>query len=613
MKDEDYLDQILSVPNLFLAQISSNGEKIGFSWKNIHSNMDVFYIDLKNKTLPLALTNTPEYTRMLDFFPKSNSVIVCEDKSSNERERLYKINIDEPNKMIPLTEENPEYFLRWGGIHPNEKWIFYSINYDFAKKVEIEPFWIYRHNLETDERISIAQPKKSSWVDLNINRYGNAAIYSRKDLHPKGSQIWLVDIEGNEDREILNFGDKARVEALWLPDSEKIAFITDSKGKEIQKYYSFGFYDSLKEEIEWIFDDPKMNIETFSVPIIGNHLLIHEIERASVRTTIISLESMKKEIIQLKQGNLIPKFPLSKNEWIGLYYSSQQPIDLVKFNTNDITPSNFTSLINVWDRVKLSKEDFTQAVDFDWNGKDGLPIHGWLYKPKNFNGRTIIYVHGGPSAHSKDAINEQIQYYVQRGFLVLDPNYRGSTGYGYEFEDAIRTLGWGSDEQEDILAGIEALIEKGLASKEKIGITGTSYGGYSSWFAITKAPKRLVAASVPICGMTDLVIDYETTRPDLKPLSEQMLGGSPTEVPEIYFERSPINYIQNIKGSLLIVQGIQDPNVTTKNVEAVKEKLCEYEINYDLLEFEDEGHGIVRRSNQKVLFKRIADFFETYL
>jgi dipeptidyl aminopeptidase/acylaminoacyl peptidase len=154
----------------------------------------------------------------------------------------------------------------------------------------------------------------------------------------------------------------------------------------------------------------------------------------------------------------------------------------------------------------------------------------------------------------------------------------------------------------------QALIEQGIAEKGKIGITGVSYGGYSSWYAITKAPD-LISAAAPICGMTDLIVDYETTRPDLRPYSEEMMGGSPEEVPDRYYERSPINFVHQIKGKLMIVQGAQDPNVTPKNVEMVKKRLDKAGVKYDLLIFEDEGHGIVKTKNQRILFQKIAEFF----
>jgi dipeptidyl aminopeptidase/acylaminoacyl peptidase len=219
-------------------------------------------------------------------------------------------------------------------------------------------------------------------------------------------------------------------------------------------------------------------------------------------------------------------------------------------------------------------------------------------------------VHGGPTYHSRDMLNPQIQFLVKKGFLVLDPNYRGSTGYGLTFREAILEDGWGGREQEDIRSGIEALIASGNAHQGKIGITGTSYGGYSSWWAITHYPVETIAAAAPICGMTDLVVDYETTRPDLRPYSEEIIGGSPSQVPERYYQRSPIHFIENIRGKLLIVQGAQDPNVTPKNVDDVVKRLNQAGIPYHVLTFEDEGHGISKTVNQSELFLRLASFFE---
>ena len=110
--------------------------------------------------------------------------------------------------------------------------------------------------------------------------------------------------------------------------------------------------------------------------------------------------------------------------------------------------------------------------------------------------------------------------------------------------------------------------------------------------------------------MTDLVVDWETTRPDLRPYSEEMMGGSPKQVPERYRERSPLHFVDQIEGRLLIVQGLRDPNVTPENVRVVCEALDEQGIEYELLAFEDEGHGIHRPKNHRLLYPRLARFFE---
>ena len=107
--------------------------------------------------------------------------------------------------------------------------------------------------------------------------------------------------------------------------------------------------------------------------------------------------------------------------------------------------------------------------------------------------------------------------------------------------------------------------------------------------------------------MTDLVVDYETTR--LVRLSEEMMGGSPTQVPARYYERSPVHFVDNIKGNLLMVQGLQDPNITPENVRTIKQALDASGIEYQLLAFENEGHGIDRPENLKILYTRLVEFF----
>jgi len=607
-RKSSFLEALLTIPAIRGPKISRDSKFIAYTWENVHPNLDVFLVPTNGSARSLALTKTPEATFIVDFAPDSRSVIVGEDKSRNERVRLFEVKIDEPKQLISLTEEDPPFFIHGGSLHPNKKWLVYGANYDVETKREIEPTWVYRQDLENGERIVLAKPKKPTWLYPKLNKQGTYVLYNRKELHPKGNQYWLVDIEGKEDREILNFGPKAKVQAVWLPDGRKIGFITQTKDGKAQKYYSLGIYEIEKEEINWLIDDPHRNIEDIYSPVNSHHLVVLEYQKARVKPSIIGLTNLEEKFLPKLEGSLIPIGPVTDKEWVCLYYSSTQPDEIVRFDINNVQISHLQSLTHVWEQTIVKREDLTPAEDFEWKAKDGLKIHGWLYRSKPASKKAIIYVHGGPTAHSEDTINPQIQYFVSRGFNVLAPNYRGSTGYGVEFEDLIRVNGWGSDEQGDIWAGVKALIERGIAEKGKVGITGTSYGGYSSWYALTKAPE-LISATVPICGMTDLVVDYETTRPDLRPYSEEMLGGSPKEMPNRYYERSPINFVHQIKGKLLIVQGARDPNVTPKNVEEVRKRLDKAGVKYDLLIFEDEGHGVVKTKNQRILYKKIADFF----
>lgn len=612
MKDE-FLDNLFSIPLIHKVIISPNGKDIVFEWQNIHKNVEIYYLPSDGSSAPIPLTETNEITRCRSFYPISRSVIVAEDRNGNEQYQLFRVDLEKPKKMIPITAENPPYFIRGGEFHPNERWLVFGANYSFEKAKEIEPTHVFRQDIQKGEIICLARPTKATWLVPKLSKNGNYILYNRKEYHPKGHQLWLVDIEGKEDRELLNFGKQARVDGYWLHDSERLVFITDTKTDEMQNYYSVGIYDMQTEEIEWIIDDSSRNVESIYVPYYGDYIIAREYKKGNLQNSIIDLTDMSETKIPRINGNLAVLAPHDNKSWIGAYYSSTQPADLVYFSLDDINVEKFKSLTNVWSKTNLKKTDLTRAMDFDWKSEDNLDIHGWLYRPKKSNGKTIIFVHGGPTQHSIDYITPEIQYYAYCGFTVLDPNYRGSTGYGVDFENAIRKNGWGTDEQTDIWKGIESLIEQGFAEEERVGITGTSYGGYSAWIGITKAPLRLIAAAVPVCGMTDLVLDYQKTRPDIRRSAEQMLGGSPDEVPEIYYDRSPLNFIQNIKGKLLIIQGANDPNVTIENVIAVEKKLKEHKIEYEKFIFEDEGHGIVRTKNKKLLAKLASDFFDKSL
>jgi dipeptidyl aminopeptidase/acylaminoacyl peptidase len=473
-----------------------------------------------------------------------------------------------------------------------------------ATGAEIEPNWVSRHDLATGERLVLARPEKANWGHPRLSPTGEQILYMRMDRHPAGAQFWLVGINGEDDREVLNFGADVKCEASWFPDGQRAVVLADTP-----THTRLGIWSLASGAIRWLIDDPERNIEHAFMPRNGDNIVVIEVRGGRNHPSLLDPESGTEWPFPTVSGNLTPLAPAANGEWVARYSSSQQPADLVRFPLTDCRPEAFTSLARIWERTPLRRDDFAPAEDFRWHSTDGLEVQGWLYRPPGTARGTIVYVHGGPTAHSLDQINASIQYFVQQGYVVLDPNYRGSTGFGLAFREAIKDDGWGGHEQDDIRTGIEALLRAGIAQPGRVGITGTAYGGYSSWCGITRWSPAVLAAAAPICGMTDLVVDYETTRPDLRPYSEEMLGGTPTQVPDRYRERSPLHFVGQIRGKLLIVQGGQDPNVTPENVRAVRAALDAADIAYDLLVFLDEGHGISRPKNQRVLFARLTDFF----
>jgi dipeptidyl aminopeptidase/acylaminoacyl peptidase len=600
-----YLDALLALPSLYGAQISPDGAWAAWTWMNAGPTTDVYAAPTDGSAAPIKLTNTPENAQLVDWAPDSRAVLIEQDHEGDERAQIFRVDLDRPGVMQPLTEPSPNYFLRSVQLHPNGRWLIYFANVDFETGQEIEQAWIYRHDLETGERRVLARPQQNGAGGAQLNEQGTHILYFRQDRQPGGYQVWLVDIEGQGDREVLSAGDSAKIFASWLPDGRRVLALA-----EAGTHRRLGVWDRVTGATRWLIDDRARNLEDAFVPRGSDApvAVVAEVRNARVHCSLFDLDSGAETPLPNVPGNLTPLRALGAGEWTGEYYRANQPTDIMRFNIADPRPETFTSLTRVWERISIPPEALVPAEDFRWTSIDSLEIQGWLYRAAEPKG-TIVHIHGGPTWLAEDRIDPEIQYYVSQGFHVLAPNYRGSTGFGLAFQEAIKQDGWGGREQDDIRTGIAALIAAGIAEAGKVAVTGTSYGGYSSWCAITRCPPELVAAAAPICGMTDLVIDYETTRPDLRPYSAAMLGGRPDQVPERYHQRSPINFVQSIKGRLLIVQGLRDPNVTPENVRAVSQALQQARVEYQTLVFEDEGHGISRPKNQKLLFERLAQFF----
>ena len=621
MTDKDFLHQLMTLPTVLYARLSPDRRWVAFTWYRKHDNIDVFLAPADGSAPPIPLTHTPEATELMSWTPDSQAVIVSEDHDGDEFTRLFRVEIAQPGVMQPLTEDRPPYFMHGGMLHPDRRTLFYGANYDFTSGQAIEPTWVYRHDLITGERIPLAKPRVSNYILPELNKAGTHLLYSRRDRHAAGRQYWLVDVQGEQDREILNFGDQVKVFADWHPDSEQVVFMSESTGEGAQEHFSLGVYHVPSGSVRWLVDDASRTIESEWVTPDGL-VVVDEMSQARHLATCIDLnrsaagqdEAPAAEIpFPRLTGNLLPVGRAVDGGWLGLFYSATSPVELVRFTMQAGSAQDLVSLTRVWEQTSLRPEQLTAAEDFRWRSVDGVEIQGWLYRASPNPRRAIVYVHGGPTWHSEERLNPQLQYYVNRGFNVLDVNYRGSTGFGLKFRNSIKEDGWGGREQADIASGAQALIQAGLADPGRIGVTGTSFGGYSAWFLITHYPPEVIAAAAPICGMTDLVVDYETTRPDLRPYSEEMLGGRPDQVPQRYYERSPIHFVQDISGKLTIIQGALDPNVTPANVREVRQCLDAHHIPYELLVFDDEGHGIIKPANQEKLYPALADFFERAL
>lgn len=602
MAPQVFIDAILALPTPGRMLLSPDGRHVAWSWYRLAPAADIYVASSDGSAPPRRLTATANDTHLVSWAPDSASLVVAEDVGGDEHEQLFRLTLD--GARTPLTEPAPPFFPRGGEIDASGRHLVFAANLDPATGAIIEPSWIIRQDLATGERVAIARPVKPNAALPRLDRAGTRVLYTRRDLDPAGTQVWLAALDGSEDREILNFGASVKTSASWLPDSRRLLILS-----ERPTHKRLGVYDIATGRLDWLVDDANRAIETAYVPLGSDRIVAIETREARSVALLIDPATGALEEIGTAENTLLPLGPAADGAWIGRLYGARQPDTLVRFARTGEQAKILGDLALSAAGAPLPPEPLRPAEDVRWHSSDGLEIQGWLYRPSGTSQGLIVQVHGGPTAHSEAAVSAFIQSCCAAGFSVLDPNYRGSTGFGVSFREAIRKTGWGGLEQDDIRTGIEAMIARGIAEPGRIGITGTSYGGYSSWCAITRWPREIVAAAAPICGMTDLVVDYETTRPDIRPYSEEMMGGSPSAVPERYYERSPLHFVDRIQGRLLIVQGANDPNVTPENLRVVEAALQRAGIPYETLVFADEGHGVRKPKNLRVLYSRLIDFF----
>jgi dipeptidyl aminopeptidase/acylaminoacyl peptidase len=599
MDDAAFLEALIRLPHIWWSDVSPDARWVAWSAKH-YGPCDVFAAPVDGSQPPMLLTDTAESTMLSSWTPDSAGVIVYQDHEGDNRSELFRVDLERPLEMQRLTEPSPNYYTTGGQLHPNGRWLVYAADLDDATGAEIEQMCLYRHDLATGGRSVLARPNTAHWIIPLLNDQGTHVLYERAEPDPAGQQVWLVDIDGREDREIVRAGGRLKAWASWFPDGRRVLVRAETETHERVGVWSFD------GGLRWLIDDPSRNIESAYVPRGSHRAVVIERHDTYPIASLLDVETGREEPFPDRRPALRPLARAADGHWLALTHDSQQPDELVRVTADGTIVA---SVSRPHELTPLRRDDFVRAEDVRWRSVDGLPVQGWLYRARGEATGTVVDVHGGPTAHDPDEVDGFAQYLSHRGFNVLKPNYRGSTGFGLAFKQAIKADGWGGREQDDVRTGIEALLDRGIAVPGRVGVTGLSYGGYSAWCAITRWPPEIVAAAAPICGMTDLVVDYESTMPMLRPYGEEMMGGTPESAPQRYFERSPVNFVGNIRGRLLIVQGMNDPNVTPENVRAVTSALDRAGVAYEMLTFDDEGHGVWREKNLKVLWLRLAEFF----
>ena len=269
-------------------------------------------------------------------------------------------------------------------------------------------------------------------------------------------------------------------------------------------------------------------------------------------------------------------------------------------------------------REKLNRSYLAPMKPVSYPSSDGLPIPAYLTLPKGVEAKglpAIILPHGGPWARDSWGYNGFAQFLANRGYAVLEPNFRGSTGYGKKFLDAGNKQ-WGEKMQDDVTWGAKYLIAQGIADPKRVGIMGGSYGGYATLAGVAFTPD-VYAAAVSIVGPSNLITLLESIPPyweqARKIFYERMGDPNTPEGKAQLLRQSPLSAAAKIKTPLLVVQGANDPRVNKRESDQIVVALRDRGFPVEYLVAPDEGHGFARPVNNMAMFASAEKFLAKYL
>jgi len=264
-----------------------------------------------------------------------------------------------------------------------------------------------------------------------------------------------------------------------------------------------------------------------------------------------------------------------------------------------------TTLNAAWSSLPVVAPEFVKYKSFD-----GVEIEAALLKPSAVSHQPsamVVLVHGGPTGRWSDSFESWGQLLAARGYAVLYPNVRGSTGYGEQFVEMNRA-DWGGGDFKDVMAGVDAMIARGIADPNRLGIGGWSYGGYMSAWAITQTNR--FKASVVGAPVTDLASEFGTEN---GPAYDHWFYGTPYETLDGFIKSSPITFVKNAKTPTLILQGESDTTDPIGQSQQFYRGLKWYGVESDLVLYPREPHGLREEKHLVDRLTRIIDWYDRYL
>jgi dipeptidyl aminopeptidase/acylaminoacyl peptidase len=605
-------------PEIAGARISPDGKFIAF----LKPHKDTLNIWVKRADEPFASARlvTNESKRPIRGFFWSRDgkfILFVNDKAGNENFNLYALN---PNEQPPSGAEVP--VARNLTNSEKVRTISYNVPRTEPDAVYVgmndrDPAWhdLYKVKISTGERTLVRQntERLTGWLFDNKDQLRLATRATKSG----DREILRVDADGKFTKvyscNVFEFCNPIHFDK----DNRRVYMVSNKgDGVDLTRLVLFDPETGKEEPVE---SDPMSRVDledavfsdvtdelVFTVYVDDRQRVYFKDRRLADDYKFLQKKFPKSEI----------SFDSSTSDemtWLISAFSDTEPGERYLFDRK-------SKKLDLQYRVreKLPREALAEVKPVRYKSSDGLEIPAYLGLPKGLapkNLPTIILPHGGPWGRDRWGYDALLQFFTNRGYAVLSPNFRGSTGYGKKFVDAGNRQ-WGDKMQDDVTWGAKYLISAGISDPKRIGIMGGSYGGYATLAGVTTTPD-LYAAAVAIAAPSNLITLIESIPAywEAERIRFYQRMGDPTtsEGKAQLMRQSPLTNADKIKTPLLIVQGANDPRVNKREADQIVVALRDRGFPVEYLVAPDEGHSIVRPVNRMAMLVLTEKFLAKYL
>lgn len=569
--------------------------------------MNVFVQSLQDGQLvdePRQLTQETERDVAGYFFKGNEVVLFQKDFGGDENFHVLAVN----TQTAAVTDLTPFDQVRAGiedDLESDADHVLIGHNH---RKPEV--FDVYRVNVHTGaaERIAENPGNIIGWQTDHTGQL-RAAVASDGLM----SVVLYRDNEGQNFTPIIETDFRTAVTPAFFDFDNRQLFLYSARGRDKTAFVRIDTAQPEQEEVIFSVDEVDLDGVAFSRKRKLLTMASYQTDKPQLHFFDDMTQALFAQLKKLLPGYEVSLQASNKDEslFVVAAYSDRTPGKRYLF---DAARNSLTLLGEM--NPAIAEEDMASMQPIEYTSRDGLKIHGYLTLPvgrKAENLPVIINPHGGPWARDSWGYNPEVQFLANRGYAVLQINFRGSTGYGRKFWEA--SFGqWGLSMQDDITDGVQWLIDQGIADPKRIAIYGASYGGYATLAGVTLTPD-LYAAAVDYVGVSNLFTFLNTIPPYWKPMLTKMqaMVGDPILDKERLQATSPALLAERIKTPLFIAQGAQDPRVNKDESDQMVQALRQRGVEVQYMVKDNEGHGFHNDENKFDFYAAMEQFLAQHL